>query len=565
MNVFLQLIKITGSSVEPSLEEKKRSKIFGVVMGILVTLLIFIPVITIVGFMVYALTNGLATLGSRDSVSAGLSLMLHIVALFSVVFGFSVVMSVFYFSSDLEYLLPLPISPMKIIGAKLASTMITENVMECLLVFGALLGFMIGYGFDPPSGGGLNAVSFIAGIIGLLTFPVVPICYCAAICLVVMYFSRFFKNKDRVSRLTAFSSIAVLLVLVLALNLSGGFDTNRFVEQLINNDIGLVKVLDKVFINVPLLSKAMAGSFVSLLLYILVNAASVAVVLFLASKLYLKTVIALGSCEGTAKAAETEKDYERLFKESSQLMAYFKKEMKILVRTPAYVTNCFGINLIWPVFIYLFVVLQKRSNILGSYIEKLRYGDSEVVLYATLLVFGTSVILTALNCLASSAITREGKHFEVMKYMPVPIMTQLNAKALVSIVVSGAGLVVYIVTAFAILGIDFRFIIFSVLLSLLSVIFSTYLGIYIDSMNPKLIWEDEVNALRGNYHVFYNMALEIILTAVVCAASIGLFKLDFLPVVIIQTLILGLAGVLSLEFYNLCKKKGVENIKKIEM
>ena len=565
MNVFLQLIKITGASVEPSLDEKKRSKVFGVVMGILVALLIFIPIIAIVGFMVYALTNGLATLGDKDSVSAGLALMLHIVALFSAVFGFSVVMSVFYFSSDLDYLLPLPISPMKIIGAKLASTMITENVMECFLVFGALLGFMVGCGFDPPCGGGLNPVSFIAAIVGLVTFPVVPICYCAIVCIIIMYFSKFLKNKDRVSRITAFTSIGVLLFLVLLLNISGGFDTNRFVDQLIRNDVGLVKVLDKVFINVPLLSRAMAGSFVSLLLYILVNAASVAVVLFLASKLYLKTVIAIGGSQGSTGAAETQNDYDRLFKESSQIMAYFKKEVKILVRTPAYATNCFGINLIWPVFIYLFIVLQKKNGFMSEYIEKLRYGDGEAVLYATLLVFGVSVLLTALNCLASSAITREGKHFEVMKYMPVPIMTQLNAKALVSIVISGAGLIVYIVTAFAILGIDFRFIIFSVLLSILSVIFTTYLGIYIDTMNPKLIWEDEVNALRGNYHVFYNMALEIILTAAVCAGSIGLYRLGFLHVVIIQTLILGLAAILSLQFYTLCKKRGVKNIKKIEM
>ena len=102
MNIFLQLIKITGSSVEPSVDEKKRSKAFGVIMGILVFFLIFIPVSFFVGFMVYALTNGLVTLGGEDSVSAGLSLMLHIVALFSVAFGFSVVMSVFYFSSDLN-------------------------------------------------------------------------------------------------------------------------------------------------------------------------------------------------------------------------------------------------------------------------------------------------------------------------------------------------------------------------------------------------------------------------------------------------------------------------------
>lgn len=563
MEVFLQLIKLTGSNVEPSVEEKKRSKTFGAVMGVLVFLLIFLPVSFFVGFMVYALTNGLVTIGTADSVTAGLKLMLHIVALFSVVFGFSVVMSVFYFSNDLDHLLPLPISPMKIVGAKLASTMLSENVMESILVISALVGFMIGYGFSPRVGGGVNFVSFLAAIIGIVTFPILPICYCAIVCLVVMYFSKFFKNKDRVSKLTAFSSIVILIALVFALNLSNGFDTNLFVEQLVNNDIGIINVLDCVFVNVPLLSGAMAGSFLSLLLYLIVNAAAIAAVMLLASKLYLKAVVSLNGGEGAA-STKKEVDFDRQFGQSSQLKAYFVKEMKILFRTPAYMSNCLGINLVWPVFIYLFLMLQKQSGKLTFFIDNLRMGDSESVLYVTMLVFGISVILTSLNCLASSAITREGRHFEVMKYMPADLMTQMNAKALVSIIISGAGLVVYIITAFIVLRLDAKLCIYCVLMSLLAVVYSTYLGIYIDTINPKLVWDDEVNALRGNYHVFYNMAIEMLVTAAVCGAAYGLYKIELFPVYFIQSVIMLFCAFMSFNFYVTCKKKGVKNLKKIE-
>ena len=145
--------------------------------------------------MVYSLTNGLISmvnLGKSGSVEGGLAIMLHIVAVFSMVFGFNVVMSVFYFSSDLDYLLPLPISPMKIVGAKLTATMLSENVMECILVFSALVGFLIGYAPMP----GINIVGIISSIIGVITFPIVPISYCAIICMIVMYFSKFLKNKD---------------------------------------------------------------------------------------------------------------------------------------------------------------------------------------------------------------------------------------------------------------------------------------------------------------------------------------------------------------------------------
>ena len=563
MNVFMQLVKITSSSVEPAMNEKMKSKTFAVVMSILIVCLIFIPVSFFVGFMVYSLTNGLISmvnLGKSGSVEGGLAIMLHIVAVFSMVFGFNVVMSVFYFSSDLDYLLPLPISPMKIVGAKLTATMLSENVMECILVFSALVGFLIGYAPMP----GINIVGIISSIIGVITFPIVPISYCAVICMIVMYFSKFLKNKDRVSKITAFSTIIILVVLVLCLNISNGFDTNLFVEQLLNDDVSIVHILDIIFFNVPLLTSAASGSIVSLLLYILMNIVCVGIVLLVASKFYFKAVISLNGGQGKTEKA-TEIDYNKKIKSSSHLISYFKKEILILVRTPAYLSNCVGINLIWPIFIYLFIIMQKQNDILGGYIDKLKVGDPSAVLNVSLLVFGISVILTALNCLASSAITREGRHFDVMRYLPVDLMTQINSKALVSIVISSAGLIVYIITAFIIFGISPMFTVYCVILSTLSVIFTTYLGIYIDTMNPKLVWEDEVNALRGNYHVFYNMGLDLIITTALCALMRFLFWLEFLPVAFLQSLLLVSAALMAFGFYSLCKKKGVRNLLKVEI
>ena len=573
MNVFLQLIKITSSSVEPGTDEKKKSKAFGTVMAVLIIFCLFIPICAFAGFMVYALTHGIVVLQAADpsyseytnAAQAGLNMMLHIIALFSFIFGFNVVMSVFFFSSDLNYLLPLPISPMKIVGAKLAATMISENVMELLLVMSALIGFMAGYGFSPAVGNGLNAVSFLSMIIGMATFPVLPISYCAVICMIVMFFTKFFKNKDSVSKVTALSSVVILLALAVFLQVTNGFDADRFVEQLISGEFTLIDIADKIFISVPLLSNAMAGNILSLVLYLLVNAVCVGLVLVTAHLLYFKTVVALNGGQGKASRGANEEILEKKIKESSHLETYLKKEFRILFRTPAYLTNCVGINLIWPIFIYLFVIMQKQSNILENYLALLKAGDEKSVLDLSLIVFAVSVILTALNCLASSAITREGKHFDVMRYMPVDLMTQLNSKALVSIIISGTGLIVYILTAFIIFDISPFLTSYSLLLSILAVVFTTYLGIYIDTINPKLVWEDEVNALRGNYHVFYNMGLELIITGVLCVIMELLFSLGFLPVALLQSLLLIISALLCLWFYKLCRNKGTKNLMKIEL
>jgi len=349
------------------------------------------------------------------------------------------------------------------------------------------------------------------------------------------------------------------------LQVTNGFDPDKFVEQLITGDFKLIGIADKIFINVPLLSNAMAGNILSLVLYLLVNAVSIGLVLLTAHFLYFKTVAALNGGQGKASKSTTEGILDKKIKESSHLEAYLKKEFRILFRTPAYLTNCVGINLIWPVFIYLFVIMQKQSSILENYLAQLNAGSEKAALDLSLIIFAISVILTALNCLASSAITREGKHFDVMRYMPVDLITQLNSKALVSIIISGAGLVVYILTAFIIFHISPYLTAYSIILSMLAVVFTTYLGIYIDTINPKLVWEDEVNALRGNYHVFYNMGLELIITGVVCVAMELLFRLNFLPVAFLQSLLLIISALLCLWFYKLCKDKGTKNLMQIEL
>lgn len=561
MSIFLQLVKMTTASVEPSTQEKMKSKTFNIVMAIVVCFLIFIPVALFVGFIVYALTSALAAYDDRSIVPLGLSLMLHIVSAFSLVFGFNVILSVFYFSSDLDYLLPLPISPIKIVGAKFTSTMLSENFMEGILVLSAVVGFLIGNGFNGSAAN--TVVGILSSVIGMVTFPILALSYCAVICMLLMYFTKFIRNKDTVSKVTALSTIILLAVLVVLMNLSGGFDPNVFAEQMINGDLGLFNVLDKIFFQVRYLSAAIAGDVLSLIIYILINAASVAIVLLLSSKLYIKAVVSLSGGQGKTKVASPS-EIDKKIHSASHLYTYFKKELIILFRTPAYLSNCVGINLIWPVFIYLFVMLQKQNNFLGNYLDGIKNGEAYAILNLTLVVFGVSVILTALNCLSSSAVTREGKHFEVMKYMPVDLMTQLNSKALVSIMISGVGLVIYIISAFIVFGISPALTTYCTALSLVAVVFTTYLGIYVDSINPKLVWDDEINALRGNYNVFFNMAISLILTAAVCAGLTLLMKLNVCPLWTLLTALMLIGIILMFVSYGLCITKGVKNLEKLE-
>jgi len=546
MKMYLRLVSALIQGVEPSDKEKKRNKIFYIVMTIIAGFGIMLPMTFFVGVILYSLTSSLKDFGTMQN---GVELFLHLISAFSFVFGLNVIFSVFYFAGDIENLLPLPLRPYQIIGAKFTAALISESVMEFLVIIAALAGYMIG--------GGLPVYSWLIAVIGMLTLPILPLVYCGIICLVVMYFTRFVKNKDTVNKITGIFTFAVIVGIVFLISKSG-FDTNELIKAMSAPDNAVLAVMNCIFPHIQFLINSMELSSIwQILIYLLINAAAIAVFMLLAQVLYFPGVIGVG--QSGASHREGKNVISKMRKHSPSL-TYLKKEFSVLFRTPAYFTNCVMINLIWPAFLYLIVVMQGKTNFLESFIYGIHSGNEETVLLFMLGITAASVLVTAVNCIASSAITREGKHFAFIKYIPLSYITQINIKALVSIIISGTGMLIYVIAACIWLNTGIKFTIFCCLLSIFSVSFATYFGIYMDSVNPKLIWDDELNALRGNYNIFFNMAMAIVIEAIICAGSYLLFRFTDIGSITIILILFVLILIMNAVSYLLCNYLATKNI-----
>ena len=160
-----------------------------------------------------------------------------------------------------------------------------------------------------------------------------------------------------------------------------------------------------------------------------------------------------------------------------------------------------------------------------------------------------------------------------MRYIPVGLKIQINAKAVVSIIISGSVMVLYVI-AFniycAVLANSFNPFVFIVTplihiaLCLLCVVFVTYLGIYLDTINPKLVWDDEINALRGNYNTVINAAIIMAVTGIICAISLVLLWIFSVEPVIINLGLVVIMSALAVFAQRLCLKKGTANLEQIE-
>ncbi|MGN0536664.1 MAG: hypothetical protein ACI4M3_01650 [Acutalibacteraceae bacterium] len=553
MRIFLKLVSAIIQTVEPSQNEKKRSKVFYTVMSFIAVFGIFIPICLLVGIITYALTKGFAEVGESTN---GVMLFMHIISVFSFIFGLNVIFTVFYFSEDVETLLPLPLHPWQIIASRFTAALISESVMQIFVVLAALAGYLIA--------AGLPWYSWLLAIVAVVTSPILPLIYCSVLCMVVMAFTRWIRNKDMVNRITGVFVVLLIGGIVSCVSFVYNMDMQSMMLLLADKNSVALQTLNMILPHTQFIISAIAaGNILNFLIYIGILIAAIVVFMLLAQLLYFKGVLNSNQVRQKHDNGTALHNYFRRQKQSSPEWAYFKKELRILLRTPAYFMNCILISFVWPIFIYLVYLLQGPTRFLERFAEGVRSGNTESTLYYLLVVSAVSVLVTAANSIASSSLSREGKFFSFVKYIPMSYDVQIRVKASVAIFVSGLGMLVYTLAAGILLGINWTMLLFSCLLSLLSVVFSALFGVYMDSVNPKLVWDDELNVLRGNYNIFFNMAVAMVMEAVLCVGSILLYRMGVPMLAIAIALMLLLLFLAAVGVY-LCKTKAVKHIEDIQ-
>lgn len=553
MRIFLKLVSAITKTVEPSPTEKKRSKVFYTVMSLIAVFGIFIPICVFVGFITYALTKGFAEVGESTN---GIMLFVHIISVFSFVFGLNVIFNVFYFSDDVETLLPLPLHPWQIIVSRFTAALISESVMQWLIMLAAFVGYLLA--------AELPWYSWLLGLVAVIASPIVPMVYCAVLCMIIMAFTRWIGNKDMVNRLTGMLIVLIIAGIVSCVGVVYGMDMQSLITLLADENSAALQVMNSIFPHTQfIVSAAATGNMLDLLIYTGITLASVVVFVLVAQLLYFRGVLNSNQVRQKHDDGTALHNYFRKQKQSSPEWAYFKKEFRILVRTPAYFMNCILISFVWPIFIYLIYLLQSSSHFLERFADGVRKGNTESTLYYLLIVSAVSVLVTAANSIASSSLSREGKFISFMKYIPLAYGIQLRVKAEVAITISGSGMLIYTLIAGILLGVNWTVLLFSCLLSFLSVIFAVFFGIYMDSVNPKLVWDDELNVLRGNYNIFFNMAVAMIIEAILCIGGIVMYQIGVPMLAIALALMLILLTLVMIGFY-LCKTKAVKHIEDIQ-
>ncbi len=548
MKNYRRLVRVFLKDISYDPPKDKGRKIQILALSIFAVVGIMIPVAVGSGYFTYLMTDSLTLVDHTDF---GLLVMYHLIGIFTMVFGINVIFNELYFSTDIDRLLPLPLRGREIAGAKFSAAYRMENIMQFIIILSCTIGF--GVSVRMP------LWKWPIAILMGFSLSLVPMLYCAIIGILLMAFTRVVRSKDTVRRISVIFMLVVFALAGLALASLKDLDVYDWIQSAAAQDIPFLNVMNVVFYqNVLLLDFLNGGNVFAILLYVVLHLAVLGIFLLVADRFYINSVSRLG--EGTHRAKNKTVHMDRSLKKSSPFRSYMRKEWRILRRTPVFFTNCVLITLIWPVFVVIVAALTGTSMAPAALHERIGDGDTGFALGVMIAAVAAPLVMGGMNSLGSNAFSREGKHFEVIQFLPLSIRDQWNAKAAVSILVCFLGTAPFFLFFGIYAGVPVLQVVLHVLLTAAGSVAVTYMGMLMDSVNPKLVWEDALSALRENYNTFFGMAIAIVIAAVLGGLAVLGFRLAGLSVLLLGCGMLVLLLGLCAYFYRRAMTRGIENV-----
>ncbi len=479
-------------------------------------------------FMAAAFYDALFAVGFADTI---IPLAFGATSVVIFIFGIFYTISVMYHADDIPLLLAMPIKPYQILGAKFLTLLVYEYIFESLILLPVLVVYAI-----KACAGVLYAVY---SVVLLLVTPVIALVISSLIVMLVMRFTRIGKNKQ------AFNYIGGIIAIVMAIGLNIGmrtFATTIFEGQIAAETNQLSATLNGLFPGINFASGALLGAntvdgFFNLLLFLLCAAAAITLFLSFGQLVYFKGLVGVTEAAARRKRIDNNK-IEKKTAQTSITKAYIKKEIRLLVRSPVAFLNCVLINFLWPILILVMLFGY------GYSIEAVRVSLSMLGKGAIIAIFvGISAFTSSANAITSTSISREGKLLYFVKFLPVEISAQLNAKILTGALLS-FGAVALMAVVLVYLGVEIAVVLVALILGMAASFVCSAIGLFIDALKPKLVWINEQQAIKQNLNVLLHMLFGIIFAALI-VVPVLLANFSFLATILYATVLIIIAAGLS--------------------
>lgn len=504
MRKYLSLTRVLLKNSMGMMSDGKSKKAFNVfIYGVLAVCMI--PL----GFTLYMMFNtAMAQLQPLQQEGAVLALGFHLSSLVTFLFSIFLIPSIFYFSKDSETLLALPLPPQTILSAKFSVCLVYEYAFTLIVCVPLYIAY--------ASNAAIGIPYILLALAIFITLPIYPLVLSSIITMLLMRFVPFFKNRDRFNMIAGILSIILAFGFSFAMN-SGTIaeDPNALISMLTQGNNSMISLFSKIFPAIPFAAEALISSdALQLVYYILITCAALAVLVILGKWLYFKGAIGFSETKSSRKELSA-KDFARVSRHS-KVRTYLIKELRLLIRTPVYAINCIGMCVLMPIMLLVIFITADADVLLQQLPDITPYLDG-MLPYAVLAGMASGFLFSNLNMISSTAISREGTNISFMKYIPMSLKQQLQAKVLSGILMSVISMLLTMVCVYFLLPIfPLTWYFAAAAASLITIVLGNYASLALDILHPKLVWEQEAAAVKQNMSGIVSMLAGMAMTVVTC-------------------------------------------------
>lgn len=461
-------------------------------------------------------------------------------------------LNMFFFSNDLEYILPFPIKEKNLYKAKLNLLVVSEYIFEILFFLAPFTYYGIFMGQN-----------FLYYLKMLIVMTIIPVICCAIIAFImvrIVSLCKFLKNKDVVQ----YMSIIMAIVFILLISVfSSGENGNG-----ISND----QILNTVFVlEESVNSNIVISSFINIFKdFLISNEINVVlselfkIIIFtwgvyfgftaINSKVYKRNLsINFNNGKKEKKIKDLNKKYSIIKRNVGA--SYIKKEWNLLIRVPAFFMQCIVPVFIVPIIIFMPFIININD------LEVLDLPSLDILKENIITREGISVILILMQILylmninAVTAVSRDNNNAVFMKYIPVSFYKQCVYKIMPGVILNMVPNIYLVIVLKFIFSLKIYDILMIIVTLVLINIFESFCLILLDLRKPKINWDSENTVVKQNMNIIIGYFVQI----AICFISVMIIIVSGKNV--LNTLILlDVIFIVSLILLNLYFKKNERKI-----
>lgn len=417
--------------------------------------------------------------------------------------------NLFFFSKDIEKVLHMPLKPIELLLARFNTLLAMLYIAESML--GIIPITLYGLLTNSP------IIFYIWEIVVLLIFPIFLAFTISIIMLVIMRFAKFIKNKDR------FQLIVTVILLIglsfIEYNILQGIFGIKNNEQALEQFTTFSKQaeqINKYFLvinpSINILSEPLGEkTIISLLKIISYSIISGIIFVMIGKVTYLKDILRniVNNTKGKTKKIDIKKSTKSRHKGKS----YIIKELKMLIREPAFFIQCIFpvIMILVSSIIIIAVAIPKIIPILQQeeikqILSNLKF-NSEVVCDILIVL----QVLFSISSISLTAISREGKQVAFIKYIPIELYKQFIYKAIPQIMLNSiVSMVVLGIVWYLLPTINILYLIILFIISNLISFVNSYLMLIVDLRRPNLDWDTAYAVTKRNDNKLFQYVFMIL-------------------------------------------------------